>query len=245
MTGANFTSLVRLYANADSTIMSDTNLLLFANVVKDDLSSRIVTEADEDYFEIPATTDLVEDQREYSEPTDILKSLTRVEAKFNGTDWIPLLEEIDLPDVTIPIVEARIIENYGNNKGEAKFDMTRNGIYILSGSIENVTAGLKFWYNAYPTNLVAGDLVLTSDLSVPTTTTGFAVPRQLHEVWARETAYRWKVNRDAKYRPTDLEERLHLPIGKSDTDQAIRSLRNVNKMRNIFAETPFNDGSNY
>jgi len=245
MTGANFTSLVRMYANADSTIMSDTNLLLLANAVKDGLANRVVSEADEDYFEMPATTDLVADQREYSLPTDLLKSLTRVEAKFNDSDWIPLLEEVDLLDVTIPIVEADIIEEYGNNEGEAYFDMTRNGIYILSGEIDDVTAGLKMWYNAYPTDLVAGDLVLTSDLSVPTTTTGFAIPRQLHEVWARETAYRWKVNRDAKYQPTDLEERLHLPIGKSDTDNAIRSLRDMNKMRDIFAATPFNDGSNY
>jgi len=245
MTGTNFASLVRMYANADATILSDADILLLANPVKDEYANRIVSEADEDYFEMPATTDLIADQREYSLPTDLLKSLTRVEAKFNDSDWIPLLEEIDLPEVTIPLVEAKIVEGYGNQEGQARFDMTRNGIYILSGAIIDVTAGLKMWFNAYPTDLVAGDFVLTSDLSVPTSTTSFAIPRPLHEVWARETAYRWKVNRDDKYRPTELEAKLHLPIGRSDVDVIIGSLRNINKMREIYSTMPFNDGSTY
>ena len=245
MTGANFTSTVRLNANADSTILSDTNLLLVANTVKDYLANKVVTDADEDYFEIPATTALVADQREYSLPADTLDRITRVEAKFDGTNWIPLLSELDLPDVTIPIVEARIIEIYGNDENQAYFDMTRNGIYILSGEIDDVTAGLKIWYNTFPSDLTAGDLAAVTELSIPGSTTTFALPRQLHEVWARETAYRWKVNRDDKYRPTDFENRLHLPIDNNDIDKAVDSLRNINKMRNIQGKVPFNDGSNY
>lgn len=203
MTGSKFASLVRELTRTNSTTLTDATLLLFANPVKDELARRIVTEAQEDYFGVPQTADLVEDQREYPFPPNMLARVRYVEANLGG-EWIAL-HPFDLGRYNRTTNEAAITEQFGNIEGSAFYDIFRNSLWIYSGSIEAVNEGLKLWAIEFPADINTSTLANDSiDLSVDPTSTTSGMPREVHEIWAEQTAIRWKETRD---KPIPLTQR--------------------------------------
>lgn len=91
-----------------------------------------------------STHDLVADQREYLNPTDLLK-LKKVDLKLDGTNWktAGFFDASEVPDKLAS--EADIISRFSNS--EPKVDFMDEGFFIYSGTIINVTGGILLWYD--------------------------------------------------------------------------------------------------
>lgn len=232
MTGANLSLLVREYTRTNSTTLPDSKIVLLGNVVKDDFAKEIM-KADEDIFGVPATRSLVASatSREYSLPDDLLKMI-RVEALFDGTNWVHL-KELNLVQYKRTTDEATIISKFSNSYGNAFYDIFRKALWIYSSTITAVTDGLKLYYIAYPADIAVGDLAGSTDLSLDPTATTSQLPRQFHELWARKISIMWK---SAREKPIPLTEReLAFNI---DFTKAIEAITNPNQDRENLAELP-------
>lgn len=232
MTGQNYALLVREYTPTNSTTLPDTTIVLLSNVVKDDFAKEIA-KADEDIGGVPATRNLIASttSREYSLPEDFL-IIKRVEAKFDGTNSIKL-EEFDLTQNKRENDEAVITAYYTNERGHSFYDIFRNALWIYSGTITAVTAGLKLWYVQYPADISTGSLALATDLSLDPTTTSWQIGRQFHELWARKVSIMWKSNREKPLPLTESERNFD-----TDFKSAISSITNLNKDREIVGGLP-------
>lgn len=243
MTGVNFASSIRFKTRTNLTTLTDADIVLLANEVKDEFAEEII-KADEDYFGTPATRDLVASDadditaREYSLPEDFL-GMIRAQALFNGTDAVEL-EELNLPNYKKPITETDIINNFTNEPKIAKYDILRQSLWLYSGTVEAVTAGLLLFYNAYPADISVATLAFTTDLSIPATSTSFAIPRPFHELWARKVAIKWKSSRQ---KPIPLtEQELNFD---DDFRKKMQTIINPNQSRETLGTTPYDDGSQY
>lgn len=179
MTPVEFDNYVRFKTKETTSTLSSANLTALTNIYKD-IFARKVAEINEDLLVIPATTDLVEDQREYPEPDDLIK-IKQVEAKLDGTNWTKL-KEFDINSMDRPTDESTIVNNFTNNEGEAYYDLFRGSIYLYSGSVSGVTGGLKLFYAAYPPDFT--DLTGTDDMSEPVSSTSTALPDATHKAMA-------------------------------------------------------------
>jgi hypothetical protein len=235
MTPEKLAAYVRLKTRTNSTTLTDADLITLANVVKDKLVLRAL-EADEDIFLVPTYLNLVADQREYPLHSDLLSRIKRVEAKLDGSNFIKLYE-FDLPQHTYPIsTEADIVAHFGNNEGEAYFDIMRNSIWIYSGTITAVTAGLKIWLNTIVADITS--MVAVTDMSIDPTTTTHGVPRALHKPLADGMVIEWKESRE---KPIPLTEREQLY--DREIDRAVSSLKRANYDRDVIGLVP--DLGNY
>ena len=232
MTPAQLTSYVRLKTKTNSTTFPDANILLLANMFIDDFAKEII-KVNEDYFGMPQTTNLVEDQREYSLPCELLNQIKFVEAKLDGTNWVAL-SELDLTTYHRPTNESEIVANFANGEGQAFFDIFRNSLWIYSGTIIDVEAGLKLWSLDFPAHL--DDLTSTTDMSVDPSTTTHGFPRAFHELLCRRIVIEKKELGDKPIALTTHEQ-------KFDTDfyRAIDSLRPANLDRAVKGELPATD----
>lgn len=232
MTGTTFAALVREYTRTNSTTMPDSKIVLLGNVVKDDFAKEIM-KADEDISGVPATRDLIASStsREYSLPEDNLK-IIRVEAKFDGTNFIKL-GELNLAQYERTTDEATIVNTFANEKGKCFYDIFRRALWIYSGTITAVGDGLKLYYIAYPSDITAGDLSGNTDLSIDPTSTTSQLPRQFHELWARKISIMWKSNRE---KPIPLTEREL--VFDADFTKAMESIINPNQDRENVGTLP-------
>jgi|SRR5579871_1242572 len=252
MTPANFASYVRLMTKTNSTTLSDTNLKLIMNIVKDEISGIMVDKLDEEYFGVPQTTDLVNSQREYPLAVDIPGKLKKVEAVLDPTYldsngnvvWVDL-KKFDLTqysqlstnlvvsgDITDgdfgiqPTTDEDTIQSiFGNRQGQAAYMIFRNSIWIFSGKLTGFTAGnnyLKIWSYEWPSDIT--DLTSTTPLETDPTTTSAGIPRQLHRAWADKVSLLWKQTSDKEYQPNDYENELDTII-----EDRIMSLSKVDK----------------
>lgn len=236
MTGTSFAVLIRLYTRTNSTTLSDAEIVLMANVVKDDFAKEI-TKVDENFFGTIAfrnlvasdTTDMT--KREYTLPENILK-LKKVEAKINGTDWIQL-NEFNLNVFKEPTNEEEILVNFANSEGNAFYHLFRKSLWIYSGAITAVTGGLKLWQIVYPADITADTLAGSTDLSVDPTTTSAGLPRQFHELWVRKMSIMWKSNREKPIPLTQSEQFFDV-----DFKKAMSSIDNPNLDRELSAVLP-------
>lgn len=237
MTPAKLADYVRLKTRTNSTTFTNADIITIANVVKDRLVWRAL-ESDEDIFLVPTYLNLVANQREYPLHSDILSRIKRVEAKLDGSNYIKLYE-FDLPTHKDPIsTEADITAHFGNTEGTAFFDKMRNSIWIYSGTITNVTDGLKIWLNTIVADITS--MASTTDMSVDPTTTTHGIPKALHQVLADGIVIEWKESRE---KPIPLSEReiLH----DRDVERAVESLKKGNYDREIIGTVPYDDGSDY
>lgn len=234
MTPATFAAYVRKQTKTNSTTYTDADMLIDANIVKDELAKEII-KVNEDIFGMPSTRPLVAGQREYGLPSDMLNQIKFVEAKINGTDW-QVMHEIDLGQYDYPTDEATITQKF---QGKYGFDIFRGALWLLTGeTIIDVDSGLKLWSFQWPADL--SSFAGTDDMSIPPTLTTTAIPRALHEIWARKVIVNYK---ESKEKPIPLSERE----ARVDADMmvALNSLRGMNLDRNFEATTPRDDGSNY
>lgn len=207
-------------------------MVLLGNSIKDNLAQDIV-EAKEDDFVIPSTRDLIADQREYGLPEDKIDAISKVEVKFSDDgDYVPL-KEMDLNNYGNSTQESIITSSFSNEKGSAKYDIIRSSLYLYSGTIVDVTDGIKLYYSAFPQDLEVGDLSDTQDLSIPDSDTEVTIPRVFHELWARKISMTWKSTRE---KPIPFSE-LELAF-ESDWLKAISNYRIGNTDRDLQANLP-------
>jgi hypothetical protein len=236
MTPAQFAEYVRLKTRTNSTTFTDADIIIFMRQRQDEIAQAIL-KADEDILLVPQTDSLVANQRDYSFPTDILSRIKRVEAKLDGTNWIKL-NEIDITQHKYPTDETNITYYFSNLEGEAFYDILRNQLYIYSGTITNVSNGLKLWCNTWPTAIT--DLTSTTEMNIDPSTTTHGIPRPLHEIWARGVIIDYKQSRE---RPIPLGEgELKYEV---DLQKAIETIKHGNLDREVIASVPYNDGSQY
>jgi hypothetical protein len=239
MTSEEFASYIRFLTKTDTTTFTDADILALANLGIDDISAEII-KVNEDYFAVPATTDLVADQREYPFPDEMLSSMKRVEAAFEVADPLVFirLKETDLTKYKKGMDEATIITEFSNDEGIASFDIIRKAIYILSGTIIDVTSGLKLWYTQYPAHL--SDLTGSTDISVDPSTTTAGFPRQFHELLGRWVSIRFKGSKEVPIPLTEIEMNY-----KIDLQEKLNSVKLMNLDREVKGTIPYEDGSNF
>ena len=230
MTPAKLAEYVRYKTRTNSVTLSNADLIILANVVKDKLVWRAL-EADEDLFLVPTYLNLVANQREYPLHTDLLSRIKRVEAKLDGTDFVKLYE-FDLPQHQYPIsTEADIVAHFGNTEGDAYFDIMRGSIWLYSGTVTSVTAGLKIWLNTIVADITS--MVATTDMAEDPTTTTHGVPRALHKVLGDGMVIEWKQSREKPLALSDTELKWDLEVNR-----AVSSLKRGNYDREIIGSIP-------
>lgn len=230
MTPAEFATHVRFMTRTNSTTFTDAEILALMKIRQDEIAKAIL-DADEDILLIPQYTDLFADQREYPLPQDMLSSIKRVEAKLDGTNFIKLYElDVTTYGQTIN-TESEITQNFSNDNGYAFFDLSRKSLVIYSGTITNVTGGLKILVNTWPEAIT--DLSLVTDMSIDPSTTTHGIPREMHEIWARGVIIDYKSSRE---KPIPLSEREQ--VYGIDMIKAINSLKPQNLDRNFTGKLP-------
>jgi len=236
MTPVEFAFHVRDQTRTNSTTLTDAVILRYMKIRQTELAQDIL-KADEDILLIPQTCNLVLNQREYPYPLDIISRIKRVEAKFNGTDWVPL-SEIDLAQIDVPISSESDITTVFNssqasegNPNGARFDILRKAVYLYSGTISAVTSGLKVYVKTYPAAVT--DLSGETDMSVDPSDTTHGIPRAMHEIWARGVIIFYKESRE---KPIPLTEReLNY---KLDKEKVIETLKHGNLDRDVIGHLP-------
>lgn len=244
MTSTQFAAYIRLKTKTNSTTFTDVDMLILANIVKDDIIKEI-KKAGEDYLGMETVRDLVSGKRNYGFPSYILGNIKYVQAKLDGTNW-RALDEFDINDQIsesreskekITTDETSILANWAGKK--PSFDIFGGELVIYSDSaIIDVTGGLKLWSIIYPADLTV--LNGTTDMSLPPSTTSFGMPRQLHKVWAKMVVIEWKNSQDRQVPLTENELNIQLELA-----QAISSLKDFNQDRVTAPQAPYNDGSQY
>lgn len=247
MTAAELAAYIRFKTRTNSVTFPDSYMLPIVKLRMDELSRKLAKSLpeDEDVFLTPHTTNLVASStsREYTFPSEILTTIKRVEATFDGEEWVRLLP-MDISEYRYTHDEETITNNFSNLEGEAKYDIRRQALFIYSGTIIAVTGGLKLWCFDYPAAIT--DLTDTSrDLATDPTTTTYGFPRELHELLARGVIIDWKESREKPIPLTEREQNYD-----KDLNMAIQTLRNNDQNREIIGNLPVasergEDGSNY
>lgn len=203
MTPVKFASLVRYYTKTNSTTFTDADILLLANVLKDEMCAEIA-ELNEDYFVMRFYRNLDPSQplsgRSYAFPAEALTKIKFVQAKLDGSKWSHLTE-FDINSFKRPIDEASIIESWTGR--EPQFDIIARALVIYSSpAIISVTDGLVLHSTMYPADLTS--LAGVVDMSEDPTATTFGIPRPMHELLARRVSIAFKSSKD---KPIPLSEK--------------------------------------
>ena len=145
MIGTTFATYIREKTKTNSTTLTDAKLVVLANVVKDDLAAKIISNVDEGYFDMEMLRDLEADTRDYTFANDIVKNLKYAAAKLDGSNWSYLTESDygAIEGEKLPLLENTSIKNlYAARKPQ--FLITGRSMKILSGDdIDAVVEGLK------------------------------------------------------------------------------------------------------
>lgn len=237
MTPSELATYVRFKTRTNTSTLTDDDLLMLLNTVKNEVCDRAL-EVDEDIFLVPTTLNLVANQREYPFKSDILSRIKRVEAMFNGSDYIKLTN-IDLADIDQPIgSEAQIVARFSNEEGNAFYDIMRSSLWLYSGTITSVTNGLKVWLNTIPSNVAS--ILSTTDMRVDPSTTAHGIPAPLHKVIAKGVVIEWKESREKPIPLTEREQKWEF-----DLEKAIQTMKRTDYDREVYASIPDDDGSDY
>ena len=236
MDGTAFATYIRNKTYTDSTSFTDAQIVTRANIIKDEMASRI-TEAFGDFFLVPETASLIDDQREYALPDDYIK-VKQVEAKLDGTNWTKL-EPFDINNYRRPTGETDILANFSD--AHPKYDLFRGSFKIYSGSAPTaVTDGLKLWCVIYPADIDTADLSGSTDLSVNPTTTSLGFPRNMHRLWADAVVIDWKESQDRPVVQTAGEQ-----MWESRLQEQISILKdtNIDEMVGLVGEDPWTNSN--
>lgn len=209
---------------------------MLANIFKDEIANEIGKKVGEDYFGMRLLTDLVEDQREYGFPSEVMARIKYAEAKLDGTNW-EKLGATDLAQYELPTDETNIVAAYAGKDPE--IDIWDKAFFIYSeDAIIDVTDGLKIWAIIFPADFT--DLSLTTDMSENPSATTHGFPRQFHELLARQVSIAWKTSQP---RPIPLSEPEKLY--RLDLNEALDSLKEINLDQEFVAQVPIDNGENY
>lgn len=237
MTPAKFAAYIRLKTKTNSTTFPDSDILTYANIIKDDIAKE-VTKANEDYFGIELLRNLEAGKRSYLFPSDVLNQIKYTQAMLDGVNW-DRLNEFDVNTYKRPTDEASILANWAGKKPE--MDIFGSQLVIYSGdAIIDVTNGLKLWAIIYPADLTS--LSGTNDMSVAPSNISFGMPRQLHKVWATKVIVEYKTSKEKPIPLTEQERNVD-----NDLQLAITSLKEQNLDRAVVATVTdnSNNGQDY
>jgi hypothetical protein len=231
MTGQQFAQYIRINTKTNQATLPDSEIVLKANIVKDDIARRIA-DLSEDFFGAVAYAPLESGRREYPLPPDMLGYIKKVEIMLDGTNYLPI-KELDLGLYPRATSEADILGGFYNFAGGAFYDIYRSSLWIYSGQIESVANGLKLWYIAFPADITVSTLSLDVDLSADPNSETAGMPRQIHELWAQKVIIEWKVSQP-KPMPLSPDEQLWY----QRMEMVVRSLANPNLGRSFQAPLP-------
>ena len=240
MTGVELAALIRYKTSTNSTTFTDANILPLVNLFIKEISSMIV-ELNNGMFLVPATFNLIADQREYGLPDDLLNRMQKVTFKFaSGNSRFPATY---IKDYYGSETESEIVRVFSNAEGEFAYVIRRRAILILSGTIIAVTGGGRLWYHAYPADLA--NLTGSTDLSVDPSTTTFGFPRQFHELLARRVSIEYKGSR-----PKPILLNRHERNYENDLKIQLDAIASVDNSAEIIGDLPpakdlGNDGYDY
>lgn len=242
MTGQTFAAYIRKQTKTNTATFPDADLVVFANVAKDELAGEIVANVDEGYFDVEMVRNLEAGVRDYTFTNDLLKHIKYASAKLDGTAAKYLREaDYSLAESSdLPLLEnATIKEMFAGKNPE--FLITGRGITILSGTdILDVADGLKVVAEVYPEDIDADTLASTNDLSVPETDITHALPRAAHLLWATKVIAMFKGSKDKPIPLTQSEQAMMVNM-----EDVFDKLRKRNVVRSFTASVPSNDGSDY
>ena len=224
-------NLVRLRTKTNTTTFTDADMLFLANMFLYEFA-KVINDANEDLFGSISTTDLIADQREYTLPTDILNKIKAVEAKFSSSgDWLRLAE-FDINSDKRPTSETDIVANFANEKDRCFYDIYRNSLFIFSGTITNVTGGLKLYSFSEP-DPFADMTNNTVDISADPAPTGHGLPKSFHELLARRISIEYKSNAQQPIPLSMVEQKFDY-----DFQIALNAIKGRNLDRAVIAKVP-------
>ena len=207
MTGTQLAALVRLKTSTNSTTFTNADMLVYVNLFKDEIASKIV-ERNNGMFLVPSTFNLVADQREYAFPDDMLNRLHKFEVKFASSD--SRFQSTYVKDYSGSETESEITKNYTNQQGHFAHTIRRRALYVLSGTIIAVTNGGRIWYHVFPADLA--NMTGSTDLGVDPSTTTFGIPRQFHELLGRRVSIEYKQNKPKPLPLNALEKNYEVDL---------------------------------
>lgn len=238
MTGTALAALIRRKTKTNTTTFPATNMLIDVNFLKDEIASRI-QQVRPKVWNIPALDDLVDDQREYAFPADVLNNIMSLELMFVASGDYVIALPISRKHYKDSLQESKIVNSFDNL--EPRYFIRRKAIYILSGTIVAVTDGFRLVYNSFPADLA--DLAGSADLSVDPSTTTHGFPREFHELLARRVSIGYKDREGIKLSQTELKY-------ERDLDKALDDFSSANLDESIIGALPSgqsrgNDGVDY
>lgn len=226
----------------NSTTFTDAEIVLYANMVKDELAEEIANECGEGYFDVHGVRDLEAGVRNYTFDNDMLKHLRYASAKLDGTNLVYLREtDFSLAERNnLPLLDNATVKNLYASRSPEYF-ISGMEFYILSGDdIIDVTEGIDLVYEAYPEDLTTSDLSAASDLSIPSSNQAVRLPRAAHKVWLKLVSIAYKSSQEKPIPLTEDEQKIEI-----DRSKLYDILRGRNQMRSFSAAVPYNDGQDY
>lgn len=207
-TEVNLATLARLKAKANTTSLPNADLLVLANLYKDEICSAIAAVRPE-AFNVEDLQTLTANTRTYAFDTTVLNNIVRVELRFSATGDYVLATATSQDKVRIALQESVIVGYYSND--EPVYFVRNKFIYILSGTIATAADGVKMVHKKFPADLAA--MTDTNNLNANTLTApGF--PKEFNELWARRISIAFKgikerpLNDEEKKYPTDLANKI-------------------------------------
>jgi hypothetical protein len=231
-----FATLVRYYTKTNVTTFTDAEILLLANLAKDDIAQQIGKKVGEDYFGLRLTADLVAGQREYELPSEIMARIKYIEAKLDGENWSKLVET-DLLQYEKSTDEATILSQFANR--DPAFDLWDKSFFLYSGeAIISVEDGIKLWAIVFPADFT--DLSSTNAMDANPSSVSHGFPREFHGLLAIAVSIAYKTSQT---RPIPLSEKEK--TYEADLADKLEQMKEANLDRNFVASIPYNDGSQY
>lgn len=210
MTATELATLIRTtYTKTNSTTFADAEMLILVNNFLWEIASQIV-ERNAGYFLIPATFDLSDDIREYRFSDDQLSRMHKLEIKFDSSS--ARFPSTYMKDYKGSETESEIVANFSNNEGDFAHTIRRNAVFILSGTIVDVTGGGRLWYHKYPAKLTS--MSGSTELNVDPSTSTFGFPKQFHELLARRVSIAWKGSQPKQVPLSALEKNYEVDLEK-------------------------------
>ena len=229
-----FLSFVRKSTQTDENTFPEEDVVLFANVYKNDFVKDIV-KINEDLFGMPMTVPLVAGQREYAFPDEAIK-VKQLEAKLDGIKWQKLYET-DMAIESFATDEDSIRSAFSQRA--PAYEIFRRSFTIYSHvPIIDVDAGLKMSAIIYPADFT--DFSSSTDMSVDPTDTSAGFPGEFHLLLARRVSIAYKESQDIAIPLTDSE----LGFARSYAS-ALKAISDTNLARSYRTEVPRTTGYNY
>ena len=240
MTGAQLNTLINSKCRTNDTTFPQADKLVLVNIFKDDIAGRIV-DKNVGYFLIPQTFDLVANQREYFLGDDLLNRIQKVELKFTAS--AERYPSRYIKDYEGSETEAYIVGKFGLDEGTFAHTIRRRALFILSGTVPNVTAGGRVWAHIFPADLA--NLTGSTGLEIDPSTTSFGFPRQFHELLATRVAIEYKGRQPKPIQLSPMERNYELEL-----ERKLNALVPIDNSGEIIATMPNasdfgNDGWDY